>query len=169
MALTIFEGFSQDFVLDFTGLKISQLRGYREAGVVKPPKKQQGYEYSFRDVLTLKLVHQLTVYGVKPINIKNASSYLGKINPEKSLLHHKLYIRSDTKEIIFFGTKTKHAINASKFGQLLVDGVLLILPVGEQLEKVRIHIVDFDRNVQRGLKQRKLIPFREALKQHGLG
>ncbi len=169
MKLAVFQGFSQDIVLDLTGLSASRLRSYRESGIVKPKKAEQSFQYSFQDVLTLKLIKQLILRDVKPMYIKNASRYFDDIDPSKSLLHYKLYFRDDTKEIIYFGDEPGQMINASQFGQLILDGVALILPIGEELEKVRVHIIDFDQSIRRGLKQKKLIPFREALKQHGLG
>ncbi len=168
MKLAVFHGFSQDMVLDLTGLSPSQLRSYRESSAVKPQKTEQGYQYSFQDVLTLKLVKQLTRRNVKPAHIKNASKYFDDIDPFKSLLQYKLYLRDDSKEIIYFGDKPGQLINASKWGQLLIDGVLLVLPIGEELEPVRQQVIDFDAIIQRGLKQKKLIPFRDALKKHGL-
>ena len=169
MRLSVFKGFSQDMVLDLTGITASQLKSYRESKTVKPKRTSQGFLYSFQDVLTLKLVSQLLKMNVSPSNVKSASKYFHEIDPSKCLLNYKLYIREDNKEILFLG-EASETVSASRWGQLIIDKVVRVVPVGEAMEEVRNKVIELDASIKRGASQSKLIPFREALKKHhGLG
>jgi hypothetical protein len=172
--LKIFVGFSLEVAEDMTGLKKSEIDSLRRYGVVGPGKTKQGYLYSFVDLLMLRLVKQLRLNDVTLKNIGRAHEYIADIDPTKNLSGYKLYVRTDTREIVFFGDqdsdndKRKLLINASEFGQLLHANVLLIIPVGKQLEKVRKTALQFDTDLNRSMQQKQVIPLDTLLSRHGL-
>jgi DNA-binding transcriptional MerR regulator len=172
MALKVFNGFSLDMAADLSGLKSHEINRLRDFGVVKPTKTRQGFSYSFADLLMLRLVRQLRLNDVKLKDIHQANKYLSDLDPSRNLNNYKLYIRTDSKEIVFFGDQVdnRHAlISASKFGQLLLAGLLVVIPVGRQLENLRRNVISFDRDLDRSMRAQKVIPLDAVLAQHGLG
>lgn len=169
MALKIFKGFALDEAADLSGLHKWEISRLKQYGVVVPKRTKQGWSYSFTDLLMLRLVKQLRENGVKLANVRKAHEHLSNIDPEKSLRNHKLYIRSDTKDIVYFGQMDgKTPISASQFGQLLMRGVLIILPVGVQLEAVRKNVIALDKDLDRSMRSKRVISLDTVLKRHGL-
>lgn len=172
MALKIFTSFSLDMAADLSGMNKNEISRLRKYGVVTPPKTKQGFSYSFANLLMLRLVKQLRLNDVALKDIKQAHEYLTDLDPEKSLREYKLYIRTDSKEIVYFGEKpdNDHAlISASKFGQLLFAGLLVVIPVGKQLEQVRQSVISFDRDLNKSMHAKKVIPLNAVLAKYGLG
>jgi DNA-binding transcriptional MerR regulator len=171
MALKVFKGFSLDMAADLSGLDKSEIKRLRNYGIVSPPRTKQGFAYTFANLLMLRLIKQLRLNDVNLKDIRNAHEYLSELDPNKNLREFKLYIRTDSKEIVYFGEKpdNRHAlINASKFGQLLLDGLLVVIPVGKQLEQVRQNVIDFDRELDQSMRSTKVIPLDKVLARYGL-
>jgi DNA-binding transcriptional MerR regulator len=171
MALKFFNGFSLDMAADLSGMDKREISRLREYGVVSPPKTKQGFSYSFANLLMLRLIKQLRLNDVTLKDIGQAHEYLTGLNPDRSLREYKLYIRTDSREIVYFGERPEnhHAlISASKFGQLLLDGLLVVIPVGKQLEQVRQNVINFDHDLDRSMRAKKVIPLDTVLARHGL-
>lgn len=167
----VFDGFSQDMVQDFTGLKAWEVRRIREYGIVVPEKTAVGFKYSFADVLMLRLCKELKYrYEVSLNNIKRANQYFALLDPSTKLDNYRLFVRSDTGEILFFGDEyngDEALINASKLGQLAIKGAIIILPVGKHLEHVRQNLVRLDERLSKSLKSRKFISLGEMKRKYG--
>jgi len=172
-ALKIFNGFSLDMSSGLSHLSVRDIDSLRLHGVVKPEKTSRGFIYSFRDLLMLRVVRQLKLNDVKLKNIRQADKYLRDIDPSRDLSNYKLYIRDDTKDVLYLGDDLEKSnlsiINASRQGQLHLQRFLTILPVGKQLEQVRQDIFRMDDELDRSMRARKIISLDAVLKKHGLG
>ena len=168
--MRLFTGFQLDLASDFTGLSEGEIRGLRQSGIVTPQKTTEGYKYSFQDLLMLRLIRLLKQYGVKLKNIKRAHQYLGGLDPSKRLANFKLYIRTDSKQILYLGENPQEntMVALDQFGQLMATNVLAIIPVGEQLESLRKNVISFDQTLATRINSRKVVPLGKFLKRHGL-
>jgi hypothetical protein len=120
----------------------------------------------------LRLIKQLRVNDVRLKHFRDAHRYLSEISPDKNLSNYKLYIRTDSKEIVYFGEDIKNKgalINASKFGQLLFANSLVVIPVGKQLEQVRTNVLSWDKDLEQSMRSKKVIPLNTILTRHGIG
>lgn len=168
--LKVFTGFQLDVAADFTGLSHSEIRWLRENKMVSPKKTKEGYIYTFGDILTLRLVRILKAHGVKPRNISRAHQYLKSYDPETSLSSLKLYLREDTKAILSIGDSptATSMVSLSDYGQLLATGVLVVIPVGHQLEAMRKDVLTLDRRLGASLKAKRFSSLETVEKRYGI-
>ena len=167
MGLKVFLGFAREMAVDLTGLSTGELRTLRQHKVVKPELTDEGYRYSFQDLLILRVVRSLKHYGVKVKNIKAAHHYLQQVEPEKNLSSFKLYVRDDTRQILGLGPDPNVMRAFDQFGQLMASNLLTILPIGKELEETRQEVINFDRRLSKSLKERKVIPLSEIDREYG--
>lgn len=169
--LKVFTGFQLDVAADFTGLKHSQIDRLRKNGVIKPTKTSTGYCYSFQDLLTLRLVRQLLLNDVTIGNITKAHDYLTGYSPEQNLANIKLYVSQETKEILYIGDPSndekQFLVSMNRYGQMVLKGLVTILPVGRQLEGMRRDVIKLDKQLDKGLKAVKVVSLDTLRKKYG--
>jgi len=168
--LRVFTGFQLDVAADFTGLKPGQISRLRKSGIITPQKTKEGYCYTFTDLLALRILRQLLLNDISIRDIGRAHSYLHSISPDKNLSSLQLCVRLDSKEILYIGEppidKTA-LVSLSRFGQLVHKGLVAVFPIGKQLESLRQDVLSLDKQLDRGLKTKKVIPLDAVLKEYG--
>ena len=168
--LKVFNGFQLDVAADFTGLKPAQISRLRKSGIITPQKTKEGYCYSFTDLLALRVVRQLLLNDISIRDIRKAHLYLQSISPDKNLSSLQLYVRLDSKEILYIGEppidKTA-LVSLSRFGQLVHKGLVAVFPIGKQLESMRQDVLRLDHQLERGLRTKKVVPLDAVLKKYG--
>lgn len=168
--MKIFQGFQVDLAADFTGLSTREIDWLRQSGMVSPERTSEGYRYSFTDLLMLRLVRVLKDHGVKARDIKQAHEYLEHLDPSRRLSRLKLYIRDDNKSILYLGEapEVDSLVSLTDWGQLVVKGVLTIIPVGNHLEAMRLDVIRIDERLSRRVSRRKLVPLSTLKAQYGV-
>lgn len=166
MSLKVFYGFQLDMASEFTGLKPSQINTLKRHNVVSPKKTAQGFSYSFVDILLLRLCKQMRENGVPLNKIYQAHKYLKDIDPEKKLTNLVLAVRKDTGDIIELGEDLTVALSAH--GQLIMRGVVVTLPVGKQLERVRRDVTDMDKRLSQGITAKKTVSLEAMKRRYGI-
>lgn len=169
--MKVFQGFQLDMASDFTGLSHGEIRWLREKRIVAPEKTKEGYRFTFSDILTLRLVRVLKFHGVRPKNIQRAHDYLQDYSPDQNLSSLKLYIKEDTKTILYLGNKPQEnqLVSMSDYGQFIAAGLLVTIPVGQHLESLRREVVSLDKRLHASLRSKKLIPLSAIKEKYGIG
>jgi DNA-binding transcriptional MerR regulator len=165
--LKIFDGFQLDLACEFTGLSVAQVKTLRLHGIVAPVKRAGSYLYSFRDLLMLRLIKILKELEVTPTNIVRAHQYLGDLNLGHNLSNTKLWLRSDTKDILGLGDElTSVALN--RHGQLVAKCLVEAIPVGRPLENMRQKVLNFDNALCAGLRPGKTFQLDELRRKYDI-
>ncbi len=169
MALKVFEGFAREQAAEFSGLTPGEIAWLRESKIVTPKRTKEGYQYTFQEILMLKLIKSLKVFGVPLKNVKAAQSYLKDLDPNKSLINYMLYVNMHDKSILYLGELPQESsmVSLSHAGQLMHKNLLAILPVGEELENCRREVIELDKTIDRGLKAKRVISLDQLKKKYG--
>ena len=101
-------------------------------------------------------------------NIRHIFQRIENFGTDKDLSDLKLYIRIDSMEVLCLSETVSLSANVSCFKQLLIDGLLVVIPVGKQLEHVRRKVIELDRDLHRSLRSKNVVPLNELLARHGL-
>lgn len=117
------EGFTADQASRFTGCTAHQLRYWDRIGLLKPSVQSTGGRpgvrrlYSFRDLVSLKVVHSLLEAGMSLQQVRRAYSYLRKkAGLEEQLSEVKLV--TDGNSIFRVCRNDDEVLDALKEGQL---------------------------------------------------
>ena len=169
--MKVFDGFTADMASDFTGLTPGEIEWLRSQGIVLPKRAKAGYYiYTFTELLMMRLVKLLKLNKIKVKNIKKSKDYLKNIEPSKRLFNLKLYIHSSSGDILYLGEEPQNnvMVNMTKFGQLMAQNLLDILPVGRDLEELRLEVVGLDDSLAERIQSPKLIPMEQVFKKYGI-
>ncbi|MBZ0189530.1 MAG: MerR family transcriptional regulator [Candidatus Obscuribacterales bacterium] len=168
--MKIFNGFALDMASDVTGLSKGEIRWLIKQKILSPKKVAGGYQYTFSELLMLRLVRLLKMNRVRVKNIKRAREYIKGVDPSKDLTNMKLYVQANTQEILYIGEHPQDGIhvNMSEFGQLVASNLLEILPVGRDLEHMRRGVLDLDETLSSRVSSKDLIPADDVLKLYGI-
>jgi len=167
--MKVFDGFQLDLAEELSGLSRQRINWLRENGIVEPEKVAGGFKYTFQDLLMFKLVRVLEMNKVKIRNIERAAKFLEEFDLSKKLTGVKLYIRDDTRQILYVGEDPqKDQFVMMDGGQFVHAKLLTILPVGKHLEQMRQNVLSFDKELDKSLHSRKTIPLGKLLKQYGV-
>lgn len=168
--MKVFDGFALDMASDVTGLSKGEIRWLIKQKILAPKKVAGGYQYSFSELLMLRLVRLLKLNRVRVKNIKRAREYIKEIDPSKDLTNMKLYVQANTQEILYIGEHPQDGVhvNMSDFGQLVASNLLDILPIGRDLEHMKRGVLNLDETLSARVRSKNLIPADDVLKEYGI-
>jgi hypothetical protein len=168
----LFDGFALDMASEMSGLSKGEIRWLGQQRILGPEKDAQGsFKYNFSELLMLRVVRLLKLNRVKVKDIKKARGFIREIDPTRDLTNIQLYVRSDTREILYVGEEPQRGVlvNMSQFGQLIQKNLLTILPIGRDLEHMKQEIVDLDQTLASRVKSKKLVSLDDVFKKYGVG
>lgn len=131
--------FTSDFAEDFSGLSLSQIKSLEDKGILEPVKKGRSKYYGYGDIYILRIFKILKRQGVQHANIRNAYEYLRTLNPEQSL--SSFLLLHDRKHV--YTVIDGNHLNASKFGQMILNGTIKMIAVGSELEQMRCQMNEY--------------------------
>jgi DNA-binding transcriptional MerR regulator len=137
--------FTSDFAEDFSGLSQGQILQLEKKGILTPSRQRGLKYYSFNDIYVLKTIRILRREGIKHLKIENAFEYLRTISPEDSL--SSFVLLHDFKEV--YSVIDGRKLQASRYGQLVLESVLDLIAVGSELEATRKVMAHFVKEIKR--------------------
>lgn len=126
--------FTSDFAEAFSGLSSSQIKRLEVEGLLKPEKSRGVKYYTYGDIYILRVVKILLRAGIKSFKIESAFQYLRDLKPEDPL--SSFVLLHDNNEVYTVIDLSK-LIQASTWGQLMLDNVPQLIAVGSELEQTR--------------------------------
>lgn len=138
--------FTVDFAADFSGLSESRISALEKKGILKPERHGRSRYYTYPDIYVLRIFKILLGLGIRNVDISAAYEYLKDLKPDQplssfSLLHdnRKIYAILDSKELV----------NASAWGQRILEGTIQLEAIGSELERLRKGINDYVSGVKK--------------------
>lgn len=144
--------FTVDFASDFSGLSESKISTLEKKGILKPEKHGRSRYYTYADIYILRIFKILLSLGIKNVDISAAYEYLKDLRPDQplssfSLLHDqkKVYAILDSRELV----------NASAWGQRILEGTIQLEAIGSELERLRKGINSYVTGLKRSAAHAK--------------
>ena len=125
--------FTSDFAEDFSGLSQKQIRSLEKAGALTPIREHGCKYYNYTDICILKTAKILKRNGIKPSTIKNALEYLQDLDIQQPLT--SFILLHDRQSV--YALLENRKVNASKWGQMVLDGTIETIALGSELEHTR--------------------------------
>jgi DNA-binding transcriptional MerR regulator len=134
-------GFGAKVVKELTGVSRMQLQHWDKTGIVKPSRrigigKGSRREYSFRDLVQLKVAKRLREEGISLQKIRKALEYLRRNFPDVGVPLAELRFLTDGTDIFVLSQDPKAILDALK-GQFVLSFAL-----GELIDGLRGSIKD---------------------------
>lgn len=128
--------FGRKAVLALLGISKMQLEHWDRSGIVRPSKAAAGKgtrrEYSFRDLVALKVAKRLRDEGISLQKIRKALAYLRKNFPEKETYLSEFRFLTDGATIFVVDRDPQRFLDTLKDGQLVIS-----LALGEWMEALK--------------------------------
>lgn len=128
--------FGRKAVMSLVGISKMQLEHWDRFGIVRPSKAAAGKgtrrEYTFRDLVALKVAKRLRDEGISLQKIRKALAYLRKNFPEKEAHLSEFRFLTDGATIFVVDRDPQKILDTLKLGQLVIS-----LALGEWMEALK--------------------------------
>jgi predicted RNase H-like HicB family nuclease len=128
--------FGRKAVMSLLGISKMQLEHWDRSGIVRPSKAAAGKgtrrEYTFKDLVALKVAKRLRDEGISLQKIRKALAYLRKNFPEKEAHLSEFRFLTDGATIFVVDRDPQKILDTLKLGQLVIS-----LALGEWMEVLK--------------------------------
>jgi DNA-binding transcriptional MerR regulator len=145
--------FTSDFAEAFSGLSSSQIKRLEDSGLLKPERSRGVKYYTYGDIYILRVIKILLREGLKNFTIESAFQYLRDLKPEDPL--SSFVLLHDNKDVYTVIDGTQFLVQASTWGQMMLNDVPQVFAVGSELEQTRLKMNSYVASLKTAAQQAK--------------